>query len=36
MLIRYATSEQRKYIKRMSSLNDDHDDGAIDRVAAAR
>jgi hypothetical protein len=36
VLIRYATREQRKYIKRMSSLNDEHDDGAIDRVAAAR
>ena len=36
MLIRYATREQRKYIRRMSSLNDDHEEGAIDRVATAR
>jgi hypothetical protein len=34
-LIRYATQEQRKYIARMSSLNNDRDDD-IDRVASAR
>jgi hypothetical protein len=36
LLIRYATREQRKYIRRMSTLNDDHENGAIDQVAKAR
>jgi hypothetical protein len=36
LLIRYATREQRKYIRRMSTLNDDHENGVIDQVAKAR
>jgi hypothetical protein len=35
LMVRYARREQRKYIRRMSSLNDDRDDD-IDRVATAR
>ena len=35
LMVRYATREQRKYIQRMSSLNDDHE-GDSERVAAAR
>lgn len=35
LMVRYATREQRRYIQRMSSLNDDRDDD-IDEVASAR
>ena len=35
-MIRYATREQRRYIRRMSSLNDDRDEDGIDQVASAR
>ena len=36
LMIRYATREQRSYIRRMSFLNDERADDDIDRVATAR
>ena len=36
LMLRYGVGEYRKFVARMTSLNDDRDDGDRDRVAASR